>query len=124
MNTMDELIEKWHAFAGQSRENISAQFSDESKSLFAEVMAKGLGDTSQGGEKFASPDEFAQYVLDLRANEKAWSRHLGEVLLKAQEQFNSGHSGDAKETLRSFLATCPWRPFAEIAQTQLENTGG
>lgn len=122
MNAMDDLIE--HAFAGQSREDIAAQFSDESQLLFAEVMTKGLGDTSQGGEKFASADEFAQYVLDLRGNEKAWSRHLGEVLLKAQEQFDGGHAEDAKETLRNFHAACPWRPFAEIAQTQLDNFGG
>jgi hypothetical protein len=38
------------------------------------------------GGTFGSADEFAQHVLDLRANEKTWSRHLGEVLLKAQDQ--------------------------------------
>ena len=114
MNDVDELIEKWHTFAGQSRKDIAAQFSDESLSLFAEVMSKGLGDTSQGGEKFGSAEEFVQYVLDLRGNEKAWSRHLGEVLLKAQEQFDGGYAADAKETLRSFGLTCPWRPSRRL----------
>ncbi|MGH1508635.1 hypothetical protein [Ralstonia solanacearum] len=124
MDAMDELIERWHAFSGQSKEEIAAQFSDESQLLFAEVLTTGLGNTSRGGEKFASADEFAQYVLDLRANEKAWSRHLGEVLLKAQERFDGGYVEDAKETLRRFRAECPWRSFAEIAETQLENFGG
>ncbi len=124
MNAMDELIERWHAFAGQSEEEIAAQFSDESRLLFAEVLTKGLVNTSRGGEKFASANEFAQYVLDLRANERAWSKHLGEVLLEAQERFDGGRAEDAKETLHRFRAACPWRPFAEIAETQLENFGG
>ena len=124
MNAADALIEKWHAFAGQSKDEIAAQFSDESRLLFAEVLVKCLGDTGRRGAKFASAEEFAQYVLDLRGNEKAWSRQLGGVLLKAQEQFDGGHSEDAKETLRSFRTACPWRFFAEIANTQLENFGG
>jgi len=124
MNAREQLIEKWHVFAGQSREEIAAQFSDESRVLFAEVVTKVMGDTSRGSGKFVSADEFAQYVLDLRGNERAWSKHLGEVLLKAQEQFDADQIEDAKETLRSFHANCPWRFFAEIAKTQLENFGG
>lgn len=123
MDAIDELIGRWHAFAGQSKDEIAAQFNDESQGLFAEIVTKGLGDSSRGSERFASAEEFAQCVLDLRGNEKAWSRHLGDVLLKAQGQFDSGHVEDAKETLRSFRTACPWGFFAEIAATQLENFG-
>lgn len=124
MNATDELIERWHAFAGQPKEKIAEQFGDETQLLFAEVMTKCFGDSSQDGEKFNSADEFAGYVLDLRSNEKAWSKHLGEVLLKAQEQFDGGRVEDAKQTLRTFRAACPWRCFSEIALTQLQNFGG
>ncbi|MEO8249980.1 MAG: hypothetical protein ABI589_11475 [Burkholderiales bacterium] len=84
-------------------------------------MTKRLSDVCPNGAKFVSADEFAQCVLDLRANEKSRSRHLGEVLLKAQDQSNCGHADDAKEILRNFRATCPWRYFPEIADTQLWN---
>lgn len=124
MNTMDELIERWHVFAGQSKEAIAAQFSDESQSLFAGVLIKGLVDTNQGNEVFASADEFAQCVLDLRNSERAWSRHLGEVLLETHVQFDDGHVEEARETLRRFRSECPWRLFVDIAETQLENFGG
>lgn len=124
MNSIDELFGRWHAFAGQSREEIAAQFGDESLLLFAEVLTRCMSDTSHGGEPFASADEFAQYVIELRDNEKAWSRHLGEVLLKAQQQFEDGHTEDAREVLRRFRAACPWRGFAEIAGVKLENFGG
>lgn len=123
MDTMDELIGRWHALAGLSRDQIAAQFNDENLKLFADVVTQGLGDTSHGAEKFASADEFAQHVLDLRGNERAWSRHLGEVLLKAQDQFDGGNAEEARKTLQSFRAACPWRCFVEIAETELEKFG-
>ena len=118
---MDELIERWHKFAGQSKEEIAAQFNDESRSLFAEFFTKGLGDTSPQGAKWASAEEFAERVLDLRSNEKAWSRHLGDALLRAQDLADDGQVEKAKQELISFRDTCPWIFFADIAETQLQN---
>lgn len=122
--TMEELVERWHAFAGQTKEAIAAQFDDASQALLREVVTTCLVDTSVEGDVFASADEFAQCVLDLRKNEKAWSRALGELLLKTREQFDAGLADEAKESLRQFRGDCPWRLFAEIADTQVHNFGG
>lgn len=120
----DELIGRWHAFAAQPKEDIAAQFSDTSCSLFAEIVTKSLRETSSGNARFASSDEFAQCVLDLRSNERAWSRYLGDVLLKAQDELDSGRAAQAKAILSNFQAICPWHSFAEIAETQLQNIDG
>jgi len=116
----DDLIERWHAFAAQSKEAISTQYSDESRALFAEVITQQLGQTSNSNEKFASAEEFAQLVADLRSNEKAWSRHLGDVILKAHDQRDAGDMVGAREMLSSFRASCPWRMFAEITDNMLD----
>ncbi|NWK44630.1 hypothetical protein [Ralstonia pickettii] len=119
-----ELIERWHVFAGQTKEAIADQFNDASQALLREVVNTCLADTTLDGEVFASADEFAQCVLDLRKNEKAWSRALGELLLKTYEQFDAGLADEAKESLRQFRGDCPWRLFADIADTQVHNFGG
>ncbi|TDS70551.1 hypothetical protein EDF71_12926 [Comamonas sp. JUb58] len=118
---MDELIERWHQFAGQSKEEIAAQFNEESRSLLAEFFTKGLGETGQQAAKWASAEAFAECVLELRSNEKAWSRHLGNALLQAQDFADDGQVQKAKQALIAFRDTCPWVFFADIAQTQLDN---
>lgn len=118
---MDELIERWHNFAAQSKEQIAAQFNDETRSLFAEFFTKGLGDIGPQGAKWASAEEFAERVLDLRSNERAWSRHLGDAILRAQDLVDDGQMEKAKQELTTFRDTCPWIFFAEIAETQLRN---
>jgi len=119
---MDELIGTWHAFAEQSVDEIAAQYGDPSRTLVTRVVREGLGDPTPFA--FSSAEEFAKYVVDLRGNERDWSRRLGDTLLKAQEQVDAGNSVEAKGTLRDFRTTCPWRFLAEIAETQLQNMGG
>lgn len=120
---MDELIGRWHAFAAQPKQEIAAQFDDEARALFAEISAKGLGNTNSGEIHFASADEFAECVLDLRSNEKAWGNHLGNLLLKAQYRRDSGDIQGAMEILTGFRDTCPWQFLVEVADTALQNIG-
>ncbi|WP_208508253.1 hypothetical protein [Variovorax paradoxus] len=120
---MDELIARWQKLADQPKEEIAAQFNDEARSLFAEFLMNGLGGAGPQGIEWASAEEFAERVLDLRSNEKAWSRHLGDTLLRAQDLSDDGQVERAKQELISFRDTCPWILFADIAATQLENMG-
>jgi hypothetical protein len=119
---MDELIEKWHMFAGQPMDVIAGRFDSEGTALVAQVVQECLRQPIAA--EFDSAAEFAEYVVDLRGNERAWSRRLGEVILQAQDLLNMGRDSEAKKTLSDFCAECPWRFFAEIASTQLENIGG
>lgn len=118
---MRELIARWHTFAAQSKEEIAAQFNDESLSLFAEFFTKSFEDTGLQGAPWTSADEFAQYVLELRANEKAWSRRLGDTIIRAIDLMEEGRRDDAEQELRNFRDICPWLFFADIAETQLQN---
>ena len=118
---MDELIDRWHAFSAQPKHEIAAQFDEKARTLFAEISEKGLGDANASAIHFASADEFAASVLDLRSNEKAWTNRLGNVLLKAQNRVDSGDVTGAKEILINFRDTCPWHFLREVAYTEFEN---
>lgn len=116
------MIERWHTFAEQSVESIAAQYNDKNIELLTQIVRDGLNES--GPLQFDSPGEFAQYVVDIRTNERAWSRRLGNTILRAQDQLASGKTVEARETLSGFSATCPWDFFSEIARTQLENISG
>lgn len=118
---MHELIERWHKFAGQSKEEIAAQFNDETRALFAEFFTKSFHDTGPKGARWASADEFARYVLELRANERAWSRYLGDTILRAHDLMEEGRLDEARQELRAFQDICPWIFFAGVAETQLQS---
>jgi len=118
---MRELIGRWHQFAAQSKEEIAAQFNDETRSLFAEFFTKSFDDTGLQGARWASADEFARYVLELRANERAWSRYLGDTILRAHDLMEEGRLDEAKQELRTFRDICPWLFFAGLAETQLQS---
>lgn len=118
---MHELIERWHKFAAQSKEEIAAQFNDETRSLFAEFYTKSFNDASLQGARWASAEEFAQYVLEFRANERDWSRQLGDTLLRANDLIEEGRKDDAMHELRTFRDICPWLFLADVAETQLRN---
>lgn len=119
---MDELLDRWHAFSSQPVDEIAAQYDDAGRALLARVVREGLGDAKPFA--FGSAQEFAKYIVELRSNEKDWSRCLGDALLKSQEQLDGGLVAEAKATLGNFRAACPWRFFSEIAEIQLQNIDG
>jgi hypothetical protein len=116
---MDEITEKWHALADQPLEAIALRYSEESTNLIGEVLRRGLGETES--IQFESASTFADYVVDLRKNEQAWSRRLGDTILQSQELFDSGDSTEAIAMLAKFVSICPWHHFAEIADVQRQN---
>lgn len=115
----DKLMGRWHEFAEQPSEVIERQFTRRSQMLVRRVLREGLGYAEVG--KFPSAAEFAKYVVELRENERSWSRRLGDVILQAQGQLESGDIVAAKTTFEGFETTCPWRFFVEIAKTQRGN---
>lgn len=117
---LDRLIGLWHEMADQRPEAIEARFASDGKVLLKRVLSKVMGDVSSS--EFSSPAEFAQYVIDLRENEKAWSRHLGEVILAAQSWLDRGNLKAARAVFDDFEAKCPWKVFVDIAKTQRLNT--
>lgn len=121
-DSIDDLMGRWHDFADQPPPELEKGFSESSRSLVYEVLNQALGATHV--ESFDTPRQFAAYVLELRSNERAWSRRLGEVILEAQDHLDRGDRLAAEKAFESFESDCPWRVFAEIAKTQRENTLG
>lgn len=119
---LDSLIGEWHEFAGQQPEVIAGRFASGGKALLERVLGDVMG--SALSTEFSSPVEFAQYVIDLRENEKAWSRHLGEVILAAQSWLDQGNPEVARTVFDDFEAKCPWKVFVDIVRTQRLNTLG
>jgi hypothetical protein len=116
---MDELTERWHALADQPLEAIAFNYNERSIALINEVLRCNLGYTEP--VQFDSAAEFAQYAIDLRKNEQAWSRHLGDAIIQAQALIDGENSSEAIAKLTSFISICPWHHFAEIAEIQKQN---
>lgn len=119
---MDELMGRWHRLSEQSRESVAAMYNDEGRFLLESLRLQALGEKEPAC--FASAEEFAEYVVGLRANEKAWSNRLGQVLLQSDELVTQKRPQEAQQVFRDFIEECPWRPFWKIAETQLKNIGG
>jgi hypothetical protein len=109
----DKLMGRWHDFAEQPIEVIEREFTRSSRMLLGRVLREALGYAEAG--KFPSAAEFAKYVVELRENERNWSRRLGDVILQAQGQLEGGDIVAAKKTFEEFETTCPWRFFVDIA---------
>ncbi|MFN9471987.1 hypothetical protein [Acidovorax sp.] len=65
--------------------------------------------------------EFADAVLRLRQNDRAWNRSLMEALIRADDLVKEQNLPQAVATLRSFSSICPWRLYAEVALNQVDS---
>lgn len=120
MSDLDALLGRWHALADRPFGEIEEQFNPDSEGLVADIVHKVLG--ASGNHKFESANEFAQYVSELRENERSWSRRLAEVILRAQGLSETGHGAMAAQVFQEFESDCPWLFFVTIARTQRDNT--
>jgi hypothetical protein len=116
---LDILIGLWHEMTDQGPEAIEGRFASDGMALLERVLSQEMG--ASAGD-FPSASDFARYVLDLRENERAWSRQLGSVILAAQSWLDSGDTVAAERVFQEFEANCPWKMFVEIARTQRENS--
>jgi len=120
--SFDLLIGEWHEMADQGPEEIEGRFASDGRELLGRILREAMGNPTVG--EFSSPSEFAQYVIDLRANERAWSRHLGDIIVAAQSWLDQSNPEAAKQVFDEFEAKCPWKMFVDIARTQRLNTLG
>jgi len=120
--SFDLLIGEWHEFADQRPEEIEGRFASDGRELLGRILREAIGGAPVGD--FSSSSEFAQYVIDLRANERAWSRHLGDAIVAAQSWLDQGNPEAAEQVFDEFETECPWQMFVDIARIQRLNTLG
>jgi hypothetical protein len=119
-HNLDLLTSEWHELADQSPEVIDGRFTLDGQAIVDRVLREVMGISPT--VEISSSSEFVQYVLDLRSNERAWSVHLGDVILAAQQWLDQGDAKQAKKIFDEFEANCPWKVFVDIARDQRSNT--
>ncbi|MGM9426905.1 hypothetical protein [Hydrogenophaga sp. MI9] len=62
-----------------------------------------------------TPEQFAEVVLDLRANELDWERAWMAAAVKADDLMLAGNTEEAVHALNVFAQDCPWQVFREAA---------
>lgn len=65
-----------------------------------------------------TPQDFAEYVVGLRANERQWNHALCDALIRADDLSHTEGEAAAASALRSFADSCPWSQFRKIALSQ------
>jgi len=65
--------------------------------------------------------EFAELILDLRCEEKKWSKKLASLLVAVEDCSKEGNTEKIKEYFDYFLQGCPCLSLADIAKIERSN---
>ena len=116
---LDEQVEWFHQFSGQSLSDLASQASEANRKAFACFVATSLpGHSAPEGQ---SPEEFAATVQELRTNERQWNQALCAALIQADDLRTSEDWQAAASKLEAFAESCPWKLFREVANDQAAN---
>lgn len=80
-----------------------------------------IGQPVPGG---LTPEQFAEVVLDLRANELDWERAWLAAAVKADDLVLAGQVEEAAHTLNAFAQDCPWHTPREAALREARRLQG
>lgn len=106
-------VEWFHALANHDRSEIARRCSPEFLERLRDHLALCL--TGQPVPEALAPEQFAEVVLDLRANELDWERAWMAAAVKADDLMLAGQVEEAAHALSAFAQECPWRMFREAA---------
>lgn len=109
-------INWFHQLAELGADQIAARFSTESLARLQAHVALCLDGAGLPG--ICSPTQFAETVLDLRANESDWNRATMSAIIQADDLMLAGQTEEAVQVLQAFAASCPWTLFREVAEDQ------
>lgn len=118
----DVSVDWFHQLAGGDRDEIARRFTPESLARFQAHVALYL----EGAEvpRIRTPEQFAETVLDLRANESGWNRATMSAIIQADDLLLAGQTEEAVQVLLTFAASCPWLLFREVAKNQASQLQG
>lgn len=111
-------IDWFHSLAELGRDEIARRFSPVNLARLQAHVQLCLA----GAELpwIGTPEQFAETVLDLRANESEWNRATMSAIIRADDLMLAGQAEEAVQVLQSFAASCPWLLFREVAQNQAD----
>lgn len=109
-------IDWFHQLAELGSDQIAVRFSPENLARLQAHVALCLDGAELPGIK--TPAQFAETVLDLRANESDWNRATMSAIIRADDLMLAGQTEEAVQVLLAFAASCPWASFREAAENQ------
>ena len=109
-------IEWFHGFAQLGRDEMARQWTPEIEGRLREHVALCLTGIEMPGIR--TPEQFAEVVIDLRANESDWDRATMAAIIRADDLALAGQTEEAVHVLHAFAASCPWKLFAAVARDQ------
>jgi hypothetical protein len=121
LEDFDLMIERWHVLADLLSDKNPQHFNAQNLALVRQIHDACLIDSHL--DEIKSGEEFINYALDLRRNEKAWSRRLGDVMIRAQDFAEANEKMKATSAFDEFVAECPWAQFIEHAKNQRSAMG-
>ncbi len=123
MTTTQEDREKWfgifHSLAEMDRDQLEESFTEDNVHAVSDLVAHFLVGCELPSDLTAAP--FADFVYELRENERAWSRQLGETIIAAEDKLQANDMAGAVAILDDYITLCPWAPYRETAETEKEN---
>jgi hypothetical protein len=99
----------FHAFAELGRDEIARRWAPETERRLADHLAWCLTGVEMPAVRTA--EQFAEVVLDLRANERDWERAWMAAVVEADDLVLAGQEEEAAHTLNEFARACPWTVF-------------
>jgi hypothetical protein len=114
---LDQMFGWFHHFADLPREQLAAQATAANRTALSALIDACLPETP--ALDTLAPEEFADYVLGLRANERQWNQALGSALNHAEDLFQSEGKSAAASALHTFADSCPWSLFRDVAHNQV-----
>lgn len=106
-------IEWFHGLANHDHREIARRCSPESLARLRSHWVLCLN--GHPAPRDLTPQQFAEVVLDLRANERDWERAWMAAAVKADDLMLAGQTEEAVHALQAFAQSCPWRSFREAA---------
>lgn len=112
-------IDWFHQLAELGSDQIAARFSPDSMVRLQTHVTLCLEGAELPG--ISRPAQFAETVLDLRANESDWNRATMSAIIRADDLMLAGRTEEAVQVLLTFAASCPWILFRAVAENQADH---
>ncbi|MFP8779427.1 hypothetical protein [Hydrogenophaga sp. RWCD_12] len=112
----------FHDLAIHDRNEIARRCSPDTEALLRAHVALCL--SGQDVPPRLTPEQFAEVVLDLRANERDWERAWMAAAVQADDRMLAGQVEEAGHVLSEFAKACPWGALRQEAQAEAERIGG
>lgn len=113
---LDARIDWFHEFADLSQEQLMIEATAQNRAALSSLVEACLHEKPEFHT--LSPQDFAEYVIGLRANERLWNHALCNALIEADDLSQAEGKKAAASALRSFAESCPWSQFRQLALIQ------